>query len=534
MDRRAGGSDQARLAARAASAPAGADGFIGNAGVTLAGAAAGALLSMANEVMAARFLGVAGYGLYALAVMVARIGETMAVFGVPLAVNHFLPVHLVRGERARALGTVIGCIPLPLSLAAGFALALWFGGDWVAAHILGQPEAGRFLAVLGLVIPLMALADLLGNVARGFGWALPYVVIHNLTPHLCMLAVMVTLLVSHGPQIGVAYGQLLGFSAGALVGILFVVQLVRSRIGAVRPVLQPGRLYTYAMPVVLNVVMSLAIVWTDLFMLGVFTDATTVGIYRGCLQVVLVFELIWNAFSAATAPLYTVLIADGRRAELQDTVDNADRLATLLALPLLLVIVVNGADILGLLGPGFTAGAAALLILACGHLVRVAFGAASVVLNIGGRQLLEAGNVALAAVVNLLLNLLLIQVLGLVGAALSTALSLVALSVLRRVQLRRALGLRTSGATLWRAVLAMGPVSLAVWAASLALGLGPGAGLGAFALRLVAMGVLIGGSVWLFCLRPAERAALLGIVARRAPARPVPPPVSPPGAMPPP
>jgi hypothetical protein len=38
-------------------------GYIGNAGITLIGAVAGCLLTMGNEVLAARFLGVSTYGL---------------------------------------------------------------------------------------------------------------------------------------------------------------------------------------------------------------------------------------------------------------------------------------------------------------------------------------------------------------------------------------------------------------------------------------------------------------------------------------
>lgn len=520
MDRSADGAGKASLGSRSLPADAGGvlnagGAFIGNAGITLVGAAAGAVLSMATEVMAARFLGVAAYGLYALALMVARTGETMAVFGVPLSIMHYLPVHLSRGERARALGTVLGCIPLPLALGVGFALALWLGGDWIAAHVLRQPEAAHFLAVLGFAIPLMALSDLLGNVARGFGRAFPYIVIHNLTPQLCTIAVLIALLLWHGPQIGVAFGQLSGLAVGIAVGVGFVVQLVRAQIGPVRPLFQTRRLYGYAMPVVLNSVVSLAIAWTDLFLLGVFTDASTVGIYRGCMQVVLVFELIWSAFSAATAPVYTVLIAQGRQAHLQDTYTASIRLATLLAIPLLLVIMVNGGDILGLLGPRFAAGAAALFVLACGQFVKVAFGAASVVLNIGGRQSLEAGNVALAAGLNLVLNLMLIPAFGLLGAALSTATSLTGLAALRCLQLRRVVGLHTADYTLLRALLATGPLALAIWAASLPLGLGPGSGLLALVLRLAAMGVLIAGSLWLFCLRADDRASLLNLVLRR-------------------
>jgi len=521
MDRGAGDAGSTSLAARGQPATAGGavlragGGFIGNTSITLFGLGAGAVLSMVNEVLAARFLGVAAYGLYALAMMAARVGEKIAVFGVPVSVLHYLPVHLNRDERQLALGAVVGGIPMSLGLGLALAFGLWIGADWIAAHVLGQPDAAYFIAVLGFAIPLMALIDLLGEITRGFGRALPYVVLRNLAPQLCTMAILIWLWRSHGPWSGVAYAQLGGLSIGVAVGIGFVLQMVRTRIGPLWPIMQLRRLYGYAVPIVGNTMVSLAMVWTDLFLLGILTDASAVGTYRGCMQITLLFDLIWNAFSSATATLYTVLIADGRREQLQETYTAAGRLAALVATPLLLVIMVNGGDILGLLGPAFAVGALPLFILACGQFVKLSFGAASIVLNVGGRQGLEAGNVALAAGLNLILNLLLIPIFGLLGAALATSTSLVGLALLRCVQIRRTFGLYPFDFALLRILLLTVPPALAVWAASVPLGLGPGSGPIALVLRLAVMGATIGSVLWFFGLKTEDRAMLLNLALRR-------------------
>jgi O-antigen/teichoic acid export membrane protein len=520
MYRRAGGAAETSLTPRhppeTASNPPDAGGaLIGSAGLMLIGSAAGAIFSMGNEVLAARFLGVAAYGLYALAILLAKSSQMIASFGVPVSVMHYLPVYLSRGERGQALGTIIGAIPGPLAVGLAFGLAMWLGGDWVAGHILGQPGAGRFIAVLAFAIPLLVLLDILGHLARAFGKTLPFIVIEKLAPQICVMGVLISLLLWHAPEIGIAYGQLFGIGAGVVVGSLFVVQMSRVQIGPARPVVQLGRLYGYAVPIIVNTIVSLAIAWTDLFLLGLLTDASTVGIYRGCMQIVLAFDMVWNAFAAASAPLFAVLIADNQRSHLQQTYSAAIRLATLVVSPVLLIIMVNGGDLLGLLGPRFSEGAVALFILACGQCVRVAFSAAFVVLIIGGRQRVDAANVALAAVLNLALNLLLIPAFGAVGAALSTATSLIGLAALRCLQLRRVLALRTLDRTQLRVLLATVPLGLVIWAASVALGLGPGSGLLALVLRLAAMGGVIGGSLWLFGLNGEDRAVLLRLAIRR-------------------
>jgi len=113
-------------------------------------------------------------------------------------------------------------------------VALVFGGDLVAAHVLGQPAAGPFVFVLGFAIPLLVAGDVLGNIARGFGRAAPYVGDPHLVPQLCATAVLIALMIWAGPQIGVAYGQLFGLAVGAAIGIVFAWKLILVHIGRVQ------------------------------------------------------------------------------------------------------------------------------------------------------------------------------------------------------------------------------------------------------------------------------------------------------------
>jgi O-antigen/teichoic acid export membrane protein len=521
MDRGVPGASEASLTSEPRS-PAirgrvlGGGGFIGNAGVTLLGSAVGAVLSIGNEVLAARFLGVAGYGTYALALMLARSSQALVLFGLPIAVMHFLPVQLSRRERRRAIGTIVGAIPIPLLISIGIAIAGWYGGDWIALHVLGQVGAGPFVRVLGCAVPFLALNDLLGFTTRAFGLALPHVLIANLVPQLCAAAILVTVVRLGGPPVEVAYAQLAGLAVGAAMGVAFVMHLVRTRIGPARPLLGLSSLYAFATPVFINAVMALAIGWTDLFLLGLLTTPDAVGAYRGCMQIVLGFELLWTALGAATAPIYTVLIAEDDRRSLQLTYATAVRLAILLGLPLLLLIVLNGGDLLRIMGPMFDIGGSALVVLACGQFVRIATSAAGVVLVMGGWQRLEAGNTAAAAGLNLVFNLLLIPSFGLLGAAFATAGSLIGLAIVRCLQLRRLLGLHTLDSVLPRAAAATVPLALTIWAASLLFGFGPGSGTLFLGLRLFVIGAACGTSLWLFCLNQQDRAMLLRLVLRRA------------------
>lgn len=489
--------------------------FMGYAGVTLIGTALGGAFAIVNEAMIARFLGVEAYGRYAIAFMLARIGSILAAFGLPVTILHFLPIELNQRDKASAFGSVIGSILLPVVSGIGLSLSIWSLSDWFAVSIFHEPHAAVYIRNLAIVIPLIATTEVLGHIARGFGHALPYVVIRNLVPTLCYMCVILYLVHSGGAKVSITYGPVGAYATAAFLGFIVIGTLSWSTIGLVRPRIQLRALYSYSLPVFLNTAVSLVLVWTDLFQLGIFTNADTVGIYRACMQIVIVFDVIWTACSAASGPMYPVLILEGRLEQLRNTYLASIHVAALLATPAFLLILCNANDILGILGPRFSTGAFALSLLAFGNLVKVSFGAAGVLLVLGGRQRLEAANAVASSMLNVTLNYFLIPRFGLVGAATATTTSLLVLSLLRLRQVVRAFPVTSLDPAIFRVAFVTSPLALSFTWASRIFGFGQGTGIPHLLLRLFVLGLLIILAIWTVCLSEDERAMLSGLLSRK-------------------
>jgi O-antigen/teichoic acid export membrane protein len=489
--------------------------FMGYAGVTLAGTLFGGVLAIVNEALIARFLGADKYGLYAIGFMLARIGSIVAAFGMPVTVLHFLPVYLNTGDKRRAFGTIISSVLLPIAGGALFVLALRLSSDWFAVRVFGEPRAADYIRDLSFLIPLIAMTEVLGHIARGFGRALPYVIIRNLVPPLCYLGVLLYLRRVDAPAINVTYGLVGAYIFGTCVGAVLITGFTGTVIGAVKPRLEMRELYSYAVPVVLNAVVSLALFWTDLFQLGIFTNADTVGIYRACMQFVIVFDVIWTTYTAAVGPIFPVLLSERRHEQLRNTYLAAMHLATLLGMPVFLLVISNAHDLLGLLGPQFSTGSLALSILACGNLIKVSFGVAAVLLILGGKQRLEATNAVISASLNVALNYYLIPRMGLVGASIATTTSLIILSGLRLWQVSRAFPSTTLDFGIFRVVAIAVPLVLLFQAAMMLLGLGQGTGVHHFLLRFTLLAAILVAAIWKLCITVEERQMVIGLVRRK-------------------
>lgn len=96
-----------------------------------------------------------------------------------------------------------------------------------------------------------------------------------------------------------------------------------------------------------------------------------------------------------------------------------------LSLPVALGLIVFGKPILAtVFGPEYAAGALALAILCVGQLLNAGFGSVGNILNMTGHERDTVLGVAIGAISNVALNLLLIPPLGIDGAAIAIAMSL--------------------------------------------------------------------------------------------------------------
>ena len=161
----------------------------------------------------------------------------------------------------------------------------------------------------------------------------------------------------------------------------------------------------------------------DLLLLGVFRNAADVGIYRATTLVAMQVTIGLSVASEVLAPHVARLHQAADRAGLQSLMAHALRWLALSGAVLAAVCIFAGKQVLtGVFGQPYAGGAAALAILAAGQFLNTAAGTGSVLLNMSGHEKDVLRIFAFSAATNVIGNLVLIPLLGIVGAALATTL----------------------------------------------------------------------------------------------------------------
>lgn len=415
--------------------------LVRGAGLTFALKTGSVVLAYVLQVLLVRWLGDSGYGNYIYAYNWAQLLAVLGTVGLTLSVLKYLPDYLATQDWQRAKGLLISFSGTVV--VASTCLGVIVGLVYL---LFPQPDIDRLVLCLGLALtPMIALKDLHTETIRsaqrvGLAYAPPLIV----QPVSAMIAGFFLYWVSD--DLTGAHG--VGIMAFSLAVVLIAqAVIVRDEFGrhlARVPALYSPREWVRAsLPMLLIRGASVVMNRADVVVVGLMLGATQAGVYAVAARTAMMISFVLEAVNAVVAPNITPLYNRRDMHGLQQLVLTATLLATILALASTLGMIGLSRVLLGLFGEGFIAGRTSLIILAIGHLVNSAAGPVGYLMHLTGYQHISGRVYVLGALLTVGLNLALVPVAGIEGAAIATAAAMVVQNVLMYVFVRRKLGINT-------------------------------------------------------------------------------------------
>ena len=396
------------------------------------------------NLLLARFLGAAGYGSYAYAIAWLNLLIIPAVLGLEglttreVAVYHSQSQWGLMQGLLRWSNQVVGIMSIILVSASMFILWRWI------------PTSGSTLSVFGIAmlsLPFMAFARLRQSAMN----ALKGVVIGSIPESLIRPIFIITLLV--GSYIvfdgTVQVTWVMGIYTVAS-GVAFIVGSYLLEIALPKECQQanaeykPLAWFRGSLPMLFIGGMYIVNGQTDTIMLGAMKAPEAVGLYTVANRGSTIIGFVVQAFDAPLASVFASLYAEGNKRKLQNIVTKSCRMVLLATLPLTMVLIFLGHWFLLLFGEDFIQGKTVLTILCLGHMVNAFTGAVTMLLLMTGNERDTAIGVATSAVVNIILNTILIPRWGVEGAATATAISMVLWNIILVISAYKRLGINST------------------------------------------------------------------------------------------
>lgn len=391
------------------------------AGIALAIQFAGILLTYLVEVFLARWMGRTEFGTYEYVVAWSVLLALLAGLGLPHTVLRFVSEYQVKEEwgllwgivRSSWLMTILASLLVSL-LAAGVILLLNYYYPFTYATPL--------LIGIGL-IPLRALIDLQLKTARAArSVTLAYAPSRIIWPVLLIGGAFFVFETSHSltGTAAIAIAQIT-----LLIAILFQLGLLWVKLNqefeASKPVYVIREWLNIALIILFNTASYTILTKTDTIMVGSILGPQEAGMYAAAVKTARWVSFVLIVINIVAAPHFAAMYA-------KNNIDGLQKVVSAIALwifwpsvTISLFLILFSQSVLGIFGSEFMAASSQLKILVFGNLGNAFCGSVGYLMMMTGYQNKSAVVFVYAAVINIVLNAILILLIGAVGAAIATA-----------------------------------------------------------------------------------------------------------------
>ncbi|WP_128476577.1 oligosaccharide flippase family protein [Halorussus pelagicus] len=417
-------------------------------------------LRYALNVVIARGLGTDALGVFAFGLVLMKAGSVLARFGLGSGAQKFIPIYRSDGDDAKVTGTAVLCLGIPLFAGGVVAAILYVGQDVIFAVVDVAMRSQVKLFYLG--IPLFAMLMVGLAITRGLKETKYAVYSRDLGQSgfaILLIAVGVYVLDDLQYVIG-------GYLLSLVLGIVLVVYYLYAE-GVLTPQSHPSfntrELLVFSLPLLLSAAMQYLVSWTDIFFLGILTSATETGWYQAVFQTSVLLTLVLKSANTILPSLVSDFTHNDRDERLARVYTSVTKWVTMLTVLGFLFLCIFSKDVLNMFGTVTKETQVALVVLGAGQMITASTGVSGYFLIMSEYERLEAVNTSIVAVLNVALNFVLIQQLGLLGAAIATSMSLALVNLLRLLEVWYLLGIQPYSPRYVREFFAVGCATLVMW-----------------------------------------------------------------------
>lgn len=384
-----------------------------------------------NRLLMSRLLGPEGYGLYGLTLPFQGIFQILSAGGLPPAIAKYVAEYNAQDKKAIIREIMNIATKYMILMALILSIILLFSSDFIANSIFHKPLVVWPLRAVCLITPFSVVVGAMRGAYQGV-YRNEYTVYNRMAEQVATI-VFACLFVICGLY---AMGAVLGSAAGFIVSAITAVYLYKKHIS---PMFNSDEslnltkheelkllymLIRFAIPVTITALSEMAIYDIGTLIIGVYMFSTDVGFYNSAdpiARIPLVISLsISTVLLPATAEAYTL----GDQELLESYVSDCLRYCIITVLPLCIIISIFSAPTLSLLfGSLYLPATGVLSILVIGMSFYSIYMVCSSILQGTGNPRIPMYILILGTILNIVLNVVMVQSMGINGAALATTIT---------------------------------------------------------------------------------------------------------------
>jgi O-antigen/teichoic acid export membrane protein len=384
------------------------------------------VLTYLYRIIIARYFGPEVYGLFSLAIMIAGWFVAFSSLGLYDGIIRFISLYRGKKELNKIKSLFkISFAFLSLSSIA-FGIFLFYSSNFISVTIFHNSDLILFLKIFSFLIPFTVISYPFLSVLRAYeeiGWhSFVFNIIQNLTKLIFLLFFIFLGMKSEA----VAFSH----TIGALCMLLFSYYICKYKVPQLfgksnltkkerKPLIKD--LFIYSIPLLFSAIINILFTWVDSFSIGYFKSALEVGFYNAAVPIAMILTIIPDLFMQLFFPMITKEYSKKNFGLIKELSKQVNKWIFIILLPAtILLSLFPGAAINILFGSEYLVAETALRFLTLGMFFYCLFIVSNNLLSMAGKSNILLINVTILAVINAILNFILVPKYGINGAAFST------------------------------------------------------------------------------------------------------------------
>ncbi len=379
------------------------------------------VLAFINQVLLAQILGTGGIGEVILAITLVRISAQIAKFGMEETLMKFIPLYVDQKNDSGLKGTISFSLKFCFLFSVVFMLLVLICSKYIAINIFHSEGLLKLIPVIALSIPAWVIRDVIGGILKGYKDALRALIPESIiSPFFKIVIFLVLTLKGISPLYAV-----IAFVAGEVLSVIVAIKFLLNKVRDLKHVkakYENKKVLDVAYTIIFTSMSIILYTQADIWILGMFASTDTVGIYGISAKLVILVSFPMIALGAVIPSLISSIHSSGNLKELRRVVRESTRWILSIAMPIILILILEGRYILNYCyGSEFEAGYIVLVILTIGQMIKAGSGMVGILFQMTGEHKIYMKINIIFGILNIILNLIFVPLYGMLGAAVATS-----------------------------------------------------------------------------------------------------------------
>jgi len=404
--------------------------------ILFVGTALGILFNFLSRILIARFYTPADYGMFNLFLTVLTIFATIGALGLRNGIQRNIAYSLGKENKEKVSSIIGGGLFFGFLGGIASGAVLYFLSPHLAPLFSENPDFVYYLRIAALSTPFFVLIYLLVSVFRGFQRTKERILFFNLGRNSLFL-----IFISIIGLLALSFEKIIigAFFSLVLISTMFLIYYIRKgkRELELTKIFDfkggVGReLIIFSLPLMLVDMMYEVMGWADTILIGFFSTEEAVGFYNAARPIGAFVSIGLTVSHFIYSPLVAELYAQEKFRENEIIFNVLTKWVCAMAFPIAMIFIIfPEAVLVTFFGGEYVVAAIPLQIIAVVYFINNLMGPNGATLTAYGKTKFLMYATSLAAVLNIILNILMIPRFGIIGAAYATGVSIIGVNLIR-------------------------------------------------------------------------------------------------------